>query len=100
VVYGMTHRNRGQIFALDAKSGKTLWTGPPRLGENAALAVAGDVVIATTTEGKLVVFRQGTKTFEAVREYSLADSPVWAHPAFHRRGILIKDAETLSLWTF
>jgi outer membrane protein assembly factor BamB len=100
VLYGMTHRNRGQFFALDTKSGKTLWTGPPRQGENAALTVAGSVVIATTTEGKLVVFRQGIKAFELIRDYTLADSPIWAHPAFHGRGVFVKDAETLSFWTF
>jgi outer membrane protein assembly factor BamB len=100
VLYGMTHRNQGQFFALDTKSGKTLWTGPPRQGDNAALTLAGNVVIATTTEGKLVVFRQGPKAFELVRDYTLADSPVWAHPAFRGRGIVVKDAETLSFWTF
>lgn len=100
VLYGMTHRNRGQFFALDTKSGKTLWTGPPRQGENAALTVAGSVVLATTTEGKLVVFRQGIKAFELIRDYTLADSPIWAHPAFHGRGVFVKDAETLSFWTF
>ena len=25
-------------------------------------------------------------------------SPIWAHPAFTRDGMLIKDAETLSFW--
>jgi outer membrane protein assembly factor BamB len=100
VLYGFTHRNRGQLFALDSKSGQTLWTSPPRQGDNAALAVAGNLVIATTTDGELVVFRQGRKGFELVREYTLAESPIWAHPGFHGRGILIKDAETLSLWIF
>ena len=99
-LYGMTHRNRGQFFALDMKSGKTLWTGPPRQGDNAALTLAGTVVIATTTEGKVVVFRQGPKAFELIRDYTIADSPIWAHPAFSGRGILVKDAETLSFWTF
>jgi outer membrane protein assembly factor BamB len=100
VLYGMTHRNRGQFFALDTTSGKTLWTGAPRQGENAALTLAGNLVIATTTEGKIVVFRQDVKAFQLVRDYSLADSPIWSHPGFHRRGVLVKDAETLTFWTF
>lgn len=100
VLYGLTHRNRGQFFAVDVKSGKMLWTSPPRQGENAALTVARGVVIATTTDGELVVFRQGTTAFELIREYTIAESPVWAHPAFVGGGILIKDAESLSLWRF
>lgn len=100
VLYGLTQRNRGQFFAVDAKTGKMLWTGPPRQGENAALTLAKGVVIATTTEGELVVFKQGTTGFELVRKYTVAQSPVWAHPAFAGGGIVIKDAETLSLWRF
>jgi outer membrane protein assembly factor BamB len=100
VMYGLTQRNRGQFFAVDVKTGKTLWTSPPRQGENAALTLAGGVVIATTTEGELVVFRQGSKSFDLIREYTIADSPVWAHPGFAAGGILIKDSETLALWKF
>ena len=100
VLYGLTQRNRGQFFAVDVKTGKSLWTGPPRQGENAALTLAPGVVIATTTEGELVVFRQGSKAFELVKKYTVADSPIWAHPAFAAGGIVIKDSETLSLWRF
>ena len=35
-----------------------------------------------------------------VRKYTLAESPIWAHPAFTPAGLLVKDAETLSFWTF
>jgi outer membrane protein assembly factor BamB len=99
-MYGLTHRNSGQFFAADVKTGKTLWTGPPRQGENAALTLAKGVVIATTTEGELVVFKQSTSGFEVVRKYTVAESPIWAHPGFVAGGVLIKDAETLSLWRF
>lgn len=99
LLYGFTHRNRGQFFALDLASGTLLWTSPPRQGENAALVASGDLLLATTTEGKLVVLRQGRK-YGLVREYSLADSPIWAHPAFAGTAILTKDAETLAAWRF
>ena len=99
VLYGLTHRNRGQFFALDVASGKTLWTSPPRQGDNAALTIAGRVLIATTTDGEIVVMRPG-KAYELVREYAVADSPIWAHPAVHGQSIIVKDAESLSAWTF
>lgn len=100
VLYGLTHRNRGQFFAVDLQSGRTLWTSAPRQAENAALAVAGDLLIATTTEGEIVVMRRGRTAFDLVRKYTVAESPIWAHPAFAGRGILVKDLETLSYWTF
>ena len=100
VLYGLTHRNRGQFFALDVATGRTLWTSPPRQGENAALTAATTVLIATTTDGELVVMPLNKQGHGVIREYTLAESPIWAHPAFTTSGVLIKDAETLSFWTF
>jgi outer membrane protein assembly factor BamB len=100
LLYGLTQRNRGQFFAVDVKTGKTLWTSPPRQAENAALVTSGAFVIATTTEGELAVFTQGRNAFELVKKYTVADSPIWAHPAFASNGVVIKDAESLSLWSF
>jgi outer membrane protein assembly factor BamB len=100
VLYGLTHRNRGQFFALDVATGRTLWTSPPRQAENAALTAVTNVVIATTTEGELVVMPMTKQGYSAGRKYTLAESPIWAHPAFTTSGVLVKDAETLSFWTF
>lgn len=99
-LFGLTHRNRGQFFAVETATGKLLWTSPGRQGENAAITAAGDVLIGTTTEGQLVVLRRSAKAFEEVRRYAVADSPIWAHPALAGNVILIKDAESLTSWTF
>ena len=99
-IVGLTHRNKGQFFCADAKTGKTLWTTRGREGENAALVAAGDLILATTTEGELVIARPRPATLEVVKRYTVADSPVWAHPAPAGRGVLIKDAETLAYWVF
>jgi outer membrane protein assembly factor BamB len=100
LLFGFTHRNRGQFFCLDGRTGKTLWTTRGREGENAAVVVAGDVLMATTTEGELVVSRPNAKAFDQVKRYTIADSPIWAHPAPVGNGVLIKDAATLAYWVF
>jgi outer membrane protein assembly factor BamB len=97
---GLTHRNRGQFFCADAASGKTLWTSEPRQGDNAGLFAAGAVFVAATTDGTLLVFRNSPAAFEVVARYTVADTPVWAHPVPAGRGVLIKDADTLSYWIF
>jgi len=99
-VYGFTHRNKGQFFSVDAKTGKTLWTSKGREAENAALVSAGDLLMATTTEGELVIMRRDPAKFGVVKRYTVAESPIWAHPAPFGCGVLIKDAETFSYWTF
>lgn len=100
VLFGLTHRNRGQFVAVDARTGKTLWATRGREAENAALVAAGDLLLATTTEGALVVFRRNPASFDLVKRYTIAESPIWAHPAPAGRGVLIKDADTLAYWTF
>jgi outer membrane protein assembly factor BamB len=99
-LFGLTHRNRGQFFCVEARSGKTLWTTKGREGENAAMLAAGDFVMAMTTEAELVVFRNDPKAADVVKRYTLADSPVWAHPAVVGSGIVVKDAESLAYWQF
>jgi outer membrane protein assembly factor BamB len=98
VLYGLANRSRGQFFALEAATGKVLWTTEGRQGDNAALARAGDVLLALTTDGELTVFAQSKEGFKQVRKYTVASTPTWAHPALVAAGILIKDESSLSLW--
>jgi outer membrane protein assembly factor BamB len=99
-LFGLTHRNKGQFFAVDVKTGKTMWTTRGREAENAALVAAGDFLLATTTEGELVIARRDAGKFDVIKRYTVAESPVWSHPVPAGRGVLIKGAETLAYWTF
>lgn len=99
-VYGMTERRSGQMFALDAGTGRVFWTNPGRVGENAAVFWAGDCLIALTTGADLLVWRKQGHEMAEVARYHVAESPTWASPAFSGRRILIKDADALILWEF
>ncbi len=99
-LYGLTHRNKGQFFCVEPKTGKVLWTTRGREAENAALIASGDLLIATTTEGELVVARRDPVKFALIKRYTVAESPIWTHPAPAGRGFLIKDAEKLAYWVF
>ena len=99
-LYGLTNRNRGQFFCVDTRTGKTTWTTKGREAENAALVAAGDLILAVTTEGELVVTRANPKQFDLVKRYTVADSPIWAHPAMVPNGLIVKEAEMLTRWQF
>lgn len=99
-LFGLGHRNSGQFFALDRATGKTLWTTRGREGENAAIVRAGSLLLFFTTNAELIVARANPKQYEEVRRYTIADSPVWAHPAVVGNQILVKDLEKLAMWTF
>ncbi|HYP12929.1 MAG TPA: hypothetical protein VEQ63_03315, partial [Bryobacteraceae bacterium] len=66
----------------------------------AAILTQGDLLFALTTNSELLILRTGAKGLQPVRKYEVADSPVWAHPAISGSRILIKDKETLSMWSF
>jgi outer membrane protein assembly factor BamB len=97
-LYGLSHRSRGQLFALDLDSGKTLWTTPGREAENASIVLAGETLLVSTTNAELIVARASRARFEEVKRYTIAESAVWAHPAFAGNLILIKDVDKLICW--
>lgn len=99
-LFGFSHRQKGQLFALDLTTGKTLWTSDGRLGENAALVATGNVVWALTTDGELLAFKAADKQFSQLARYHVADTPTWAHPVILADGVLVKDENKLTLWQF
>jgi outer membrane protein assembly factor BamB len=99
-VFGMSHRRRGQFICLDVATGEPIWTTQGREGENAILTVLGDRIAILTDEAKLVIIDARADGYEPLAEYEVADSATWTPPAFTRQGVLIKDLETLALWSF
>lgn len=99
-LYGLSHKNRGQFFAVDLATGKTLWTTQGRDGENASVIAAGSVLLLSTTNAELIVARPTPEKFEEIRRYTVANSAVWAHPALAPRVLLVKDVDKLICWGF
>jgi len=98
-LFGFSHLKKGQIFCLDARSGVTQWTGPPRGGDNAAMLASSSTLFALTSDAQLLVARPTTKGLGEIRKYEVADSPTWAHPLVLSDGVLIKDAKTIARWS-
>jgi outer membrane protein assembly factor BamB len=99
-IYGLTMRSSGQFVAIDAASGKTLWNTKGREGENASILGSRAWLLASTTDGSLVIARANRQTYEEVRRYQIAPSALWAHPAITGNSIIVKDADTLICWSF
>jgi len=99
-LFGLSNKNRGQFFAIDTATGKTLWTTKGREAENASIVRAGDYLLLATTNSELIVARANATRYEEVKRYSVADSAMWAHPAFAGRTIIVKDVNKLIAWGF
>jgi len=99
-VVGFSQRRSGQFFALDARTGKTLWTSDARQGTNAAIVGAGDVWFALKDDGELLVLRRDARAFEPLKRYAVASSATWAQPLISGNRVFVKDVSALALWTF
>ena len=99
-IYGLTMRGRGQFVAVDATSGKTLWNTQGREGENASMLGSPSWLLASTTDGNLVVARANPQKYEEMRRYQIAQSALWAHPAITGSSIIVKDVDKVICWSF
>ena len=98
-LYGLANRNRGQFFAMDLATGKTLWVTQGRDGDNASVMTGSDLLLLSTTGGEFIVARANPAKFEEVRRYTVAESAMWAHPAIAPRVLLVKDVSKLICWS-
>ena len=99
VLFGLANRNSGQYFAVDAVTGKTLWTSEGRQAAHAAIARSGDLFLSLEDDGELVVARNSKTAFEPLHRYKVAEAATWGQPAYSGNRVLVKDVSTLSLWT-
>jgi outer membrane protein assembly factor BamB len=99
VLFGITTRNSGQYFAVDVKTGKTLWTSEGRQASHAAISRSGDLLFSLEDDGELVLAPLSRTAFAPVRRYKVAETATWAPAAFSGNRIFVKDLTTLSLWT-
>jgi len=93
-----SQRKKGQIVALDPKTGRVAWTSEGRQGDNAALVAMGGSVLALTDAGQLVVFEAAASGYAPLATYTVAETATWAHPVPVRGGFLVKDANSLTLF--
>lgn len=98
-LFGLSHRNSGQYFALDAMTGRVLWLDRPRRAANTALVKADDLLFLLNDDGELIVARGSRARFEPLAQYRVAASATWAQPAISGQRIFVKDASSLALWS-
>ena len=100
LLYGFSHYGHGKFFCMDTESGNILWEGPARTGNNVMfLAIPGHIV-ALINNGELRILKATGSAYKQVASYRVADDRTWTPPVLVANGVLIKDHDTLTLWTF
>lgn len=99
-LYGLTSRSKGRFVAIDAASGRTLWQTEGREGDNASMFGSRQWLLASTTEGVLVVAQSSPLKYDEVRRYRITPSALWAHPAVTAASLVVKDVDRVICWGF
>jgi outer membrane protein assembly factor BamB len=99
LLYGFSHYDSGRLFCLDTKTGNVLWTGPPRTGRNVMFLSIPKHIVALINNGELKVLKASGDGFRAVASYRVAESETWAPPVLLQTAVLVKDRDTLTLWS-
>ncbi len=109
LMFGLSERN--EIFCIDTKTGKRLWSkrlegggggggGGRGRGGYGSIVAAGPVLFALTPAADLVVFKPDREEFKRVASYKVADGSTYAYPVVTSEGVYIKDRDSVAFWTF
>ena len=99
-MFGFSHYGAGRIFCLDATDGNVLWQGPRRTGDNVTFLSSPGHIFALTDSGELKIVRAISDSYEEIASYRVSQTPTWSPPVLLDDGILIKDRQTLTRWSF
>jgi len=99
-LFGLSHLSRSRYFCADSHTGEVLWQGPERAGENATFLAFPGHVMALANHGELQVLAAKPDVYKKVASWKVSDNRTWAAPVLLGEGILIKDHEHLTYWSF
>ncbi|MDJ0838386.1 MAG: PQQ-like beta-propeller repeat protein [Acidobacteriota bacterium] len=99
-LFGLSHKNKGQYFCLNAETGKLIWQSEGRRTTSAQPILAGAFVLFLDTEGKLLVLDKNADRYQPVATFKLAERATWAYPVPLAAGLLVKDKTHLTRWSF
>lgn len=97
LLFGLS--DKGMLYCIDAKTGKTLWTDTARLSNFGAIVDAGPVLVTLPQKSGLIAFKPSDKQFEELARIALSKTPVYATPVLAGNRIIVKDASTVTMWT-
>jgi outer membrane protein assembly factor BamB len=100
LLFGLT--DKGSLFCISAKDGKTAWTKEIATGRSAGFAAivdAGSTLFALSAAGELIAFTPTDKAYEEISRIKAGDAPTYAHPVISGKRVFVKGEDSLKLLT-
>ncbi len=89
-LYGLTAQ--GNLFCLDAKTGKTGWMDTTAHGQGfAAIVDAGSCLLALPSTSELIAFKPDATAYTELANIKVADTATYAYPIVIGKNIYVKD---------
>jgi outer membrane protein assembly factor BamB len=98
LLFGLSER--GNLFCINAKTGKTAWTDRAGHGRGfAAIVDAGSVILALPNHSQLIAFEPDGKKYTELARIKVADKPTYAHPVVAGKRIFVRDENSVAMLT-
>ena len=99
LLFGLS--NRGNLFCVNSQTGQTAWIDPTSRdrGGFTSIVDTGSVLLALPSNSELIVIKPNDKEYTELALIKVSDTPTYAHPVIAGNRIIIKDQETLTMWT-
>ena len=95
-LYGIS--DRGNIYCMDAGTGKSLWTDTTRHTNFGSIVDGGSVLLALTQKAELIAFEPSEKAYKELAKFHVSDSDTYAYPVVSGNKIFIKDKDSVTLF--
>jgi outer membrane protein assembly factor BamB len=91
---GFDHR-MSRLVCVKLDTGETVWTSPGLGTKHLSLVAAGDVLLALTLEGELLVMKASTEEHVRLAKWKVSERGTYAHLAIAGNMLYIKGPEKL-----
>ena len=92
--------DKGNLYCINAKDGKTAWTDTAQYGRGfAAIVGAGSAMLALPSTSELIVFKPDGKAYSEIAKYKVAEKAIYAHPVISDNHIFVRDEDSVAMWT-
>ena len=99
MLFGLS--DKGNLYCLDAKTGKTAWTDTAARDRQGFTSIVdgGSCLVALPSSSEMVVFKPDGKQYQEVAKIKVSDTPIYAHPVLAGNRIFVKDQDSVALLT-
>jgi outer membrane protein assembly factor BamB len=88
--------DKGMLYCIDAKSGKTAWSDNNKLSNFGAIVDAGAVLLALPEKSGLIAYKPSGEKLEQVAKITVSTTPIYATPVVAGKRIFVKDQDTVT----